>query len=209
MNRILIIGAHYDDAELGAGGVAARFVEEGKSVYKLTLTDNSTNFKQRNVEVEYLKSKNESSEACKILGVKEIDFQPERCSYLTYSTELMQRIEKVIWDYDIDTVFAHFSTDMNQDHIAAYKLSTTAARHCDNILLYQSNGYIIDNAFYPTVFFNISKYIDKKKSALSMYDNSHNRMNRLFDICIERNSVWGYANEVNYAEGFHPIKIIL
>ena len=40
MKRILIIGAHYDDAELGAGGTAAKLVAEGCQVYKVTLTDN-------------------------------------------------------------------------------------------------------------------------------------------------------------------------
>ena len=40
MKRVLIIGAHYDDTELGAGGTAAKLVDEGCQVYKVTLTDN-------------------------------------------------------------------------------------------------------------------------------------------------------------------------
>lgn len=44
--NVLIIGAHYDDAELGVGGTAAKLAIEGKTVYKLTLTDNETDFRQ-------------------------------------------------------------------------------------------------------------------------------------------------------------------
>ena len=45
MKNILIVGAHYDDSELGVGGTAAKLVGEGKNVYKLTLTNNKTDFK--------------------------------------------------------------------------------------------------------------------------------------------------------------------
>ena len=44
MENILVIGAHYDDAELGAGGTMAKLVSQGKKVYKMTLTDNETHF---------------------------------------------------------------------------------------------------------------------------------------------------------------------
>jgi LmbE family N-acetylglucosaminyl deacetylase len=57
MNNVLIIGAHFDDAELGAGGTAAKLVSEGKKVYKLTLTDNATKFTQKNINVDYDSSK--------------------------------------------------------------------------------------------------------------------------------------------------------
>ena len=52
MKNILIVGAHYDDAELGAGGTAAKLAAEGKNVYKLTLTDNVTRFSPMNMNVE-------------------------------------------------------------------------------------------------------------------------------------------------------------
>jgi LmbE family N-acetylglucosaminyl deacetylase len=210
MKNILIIGAHFDDAELGAGGTAAKLVSEGKKVYKLTLTDNVTDFKQMNIKVAYDSSVKESQEACKILGVTEIlDFIPARCSTLEYCKEIMQRVEKVIYDYNIDTVFMHFQKDMNQDHVEASRICLTASRHCDNVFAYQGNGYILDQAYYPTFFVDISNFIDKKKQALSKYGAEHNRYNRLFDANIERNHIWGYANQVEYAEGFHIIKAII
>lgn len=208
MDNILIVGAHFDDAELGVGATAAKLISQGKKVYKLTLTDNITRFEHKNITVEYEKSKKQSADACRILGIEEIDFDPVPCTYLTYSTELMQRIEKTIYEYKIDTIFMHFSSDMNQDHIAANKLCLTAARHCRNILQYQSNGYVLDNVYYPTYFVDVSEYIEKKVEALSCYGEEHNRFSRLFETSIDRCKVWGYANEVAYAEGFNVIKML-
>jgi N-acetylglucosamine malate deacetylase 1 len=209
MERILIIGAHFDDAELGAGGTAAKLAEDGKKVYKLTLTDNVTRFEQKNIKVDFESSVLQSARACRVLGVQEItDFNPVECSKLMYSKEVMQNIEKIIFKYNFDTVFIHFGTDMNQDHVESSRLCITAARHCRNILEFQSNGYILDNEFYPTYFVDISKYVEKKIEALSQYGSEHNRFDKLFQINVERNHIWGYANEVDYAEGFRIVKML-
>lgn len=208
MQNILIVGAHFDDCELGVGGTAAKLVDMGKKVYKLTLTDNVTNFSQKEIKVSYDNSKIQSHNACQILGIEEIDFEPIPCNYLEYRTDIMQRIEKVIFEYNIDTIFMHFSSDMNQDHIAANKLCITAARHCKNIIQFQSNGYVLDNVYYPTFFIDVTKYINQKIKALECYGEEHNRFNKLFDISISRCKVWGYANEVDYAEGFNVIKML-
>lgn len=210
MKNVLIIGAHYDDAELGAGGTAAKLANEGCNVYKLTLTDNVTKFSQMNINVQYETSVKESAMACKVLGVHEItEFQPIECCQLTYNTETMQKIEDIIYNYKIDTVFMHYTDDLNQDHIAASKLCITASRHCENIFLYQSNLYILPHPFAPTYFVDISDYIEQKRTALCQYTGDHNRFNSLFETNIERNRVWGYANKVQYAEGFIPLKFLL
>lgn len=208
MQNILVVGAHFDDAELGCGGTMARLAAEGKKVYKLTMTDNVTNFIQMDIHVDLDSSRVGSALACKEMGVEEItDFELLECNHLHYSTEIMQKVEKIIFDKQIDTVFMHYDSDMNQDHVAASKICLTAARHCKNIFYYQSNGYILDKSFYPTVFVDISDYCEHKRRALEHYHGDHNRFDRLFDIAIKRNEVWGYANEVRYAEGFVPVKM--
>ena len=166
MKNVLIIGAHFDDAELGAGGTAAKLVAEGKKVYKLTLTDNVTNFTQKAINVDYKSSVSDSARACKELGVVEItDFEPVPCNTLKYNKEIMQRVEKIIFDLNIDTIFFHNDRDMNQDHIEASKICLTAGRHCKNVIEFQSNGYVLDMAYYPTFFVDISDYIEQKKKS--------------------------------------------
>lgn len=210
MERILIVGAHFDDAELGVGGTAAKLAAHGKEVYKLTLTDNVTNFEAMNINVEYDSSRLQSAKACEVLGIHEItDFMPVPCTKLEYNTEIMQQVEKYILDLKIDTVFMHFKSDMNTDHVAAFRICLTAARHCKNILQYQSNGYVLENVYYPTFFVDISDFAEKKREALGCYGKEHNRFNSLFEVCMDRNRVWGYSNKVMYAEGFDVVKMVM
>ncbi len=210
MKNILVIGAHYDDAELGAAGTMAKFANEGGgTVYKLTLTDNVTDFTQMNIHVEYESSAMQSHKSCEIMGVSEItELKPVNCNHLKYSTQIMQSIEKIIFQNKIDTAIIHYDDDMNTDHIEASKICLTAARHCDNILMYQSNGYILNKAFQPNFFVDISGYIDIKRKALEQYGDEHNRFDRLFELSIERCNTWGYANKCDYAEGFKIVKML-
>ena len=67
---------------------------------------------------------------------------------------------------------------------------------------------MLDNVYYPTFFVDVTKYIDKKIESLKCYSEEHNRFNRLFETSIDRCKVWGYANEVDYAEGFNVIKML-
>lgn len=210
MENVLIVGAHFDDAELGAGGTAAKLAAEGKNVYKLTLTDNVTKFDAMNINVAYESSRMQSAKACEVLGIKEItDFAPVECSKLEYTQEIMQKVEKYIFDLNIDTIFMHFNADMNTDHVAASRICLTAGRHCKNIIQFQSNGYVLENVYYPTFFVDISDYVEKKREALACYGSEHNRFDSLFEVSIDRNRVWGYSNKVKYAEGFNIIKMLI
>lgn len=209
MSNIIVIGAHYDDAELGCGGTMARLADKGHNVYKLTLTNNETRFDQKNIQVNYESSVSQSAEACGILGVKEVDFEPVQCSHLFYDTQVMQRVEKIVYDLKIDTAFIHYNSDMNQDHVEASRISMTALRHCKNIFMYQSNGYIVDQDYYPRLFMDISETFERKKEALACYGREHDRYGRLFETVCKRNEVWGYANEAKAAEGFHVVKMYL
>lgn len=212
MKNILLVGAHYDDIELGVGGTAARLADEGKNVYKLILTDNFVRESSFNLFTAPESSLEESKKACEVLGITEIsDFTKVPNCNLMYSTELMQRVEKIILKYDIDTVFMHSEYDMNHDHIEAAKICKVAARHVKNLYIYRSNIYVTETQFIPKVFFDVSKYIEKKKKALAMYGVEHQRSmaggeNKLFENIIFQNKIWGYGIDAMYAEGFEVIK---
>jgi LmbE family N-acetylglucosaminyl deacetylase len=211
--NILVIGAHYDDAELGAGGSIAKWSKEGKKVYKLTLTDNVTNFTKKGIVVDNDSSKIESAKACEILGVKEIlniDLAP--CTELLFNKKQMQQIESFIIDNNIDTIIMHYISDIQQDHVHAATISYVAGRYCDNILMYQSNKYVLPKDFYPRYFVDITDTVELKKRALSCYGEGHNRYNSLFDMTIAQNRVEGYKTNMNekesYSESFVIMKMV-
>ncbi|MBO4251200.1 MAG: PIG-L family deacetylase [Clostridia bacterium] len=209
MKNILIIGAHYDDAELGVGGTAARFVAENKKVYKITLTNTQVKSSIMSLDIKAERAQENSRNACLCYGAVEIPFHTAPYGELTYSRTMMQELEKIINEYDIDTCFFHFKSDYNTDHLSAHRICMTAARHCNNLLMYQSNPYITSEAFYPNVFFDISDYVHLKEKALSCYDAEHNRQGNLFESNIERNRLWGYGIHTKCAEGFMAIKFSL
>ena len=214
MKKILVIGAHFDDPELGAGGSMAKWVSEGKEVYKLTLTDNVTNFTKKNIIVGSESSIKESAMACEILGVEELtDFIVSPCTELVYNKNQMQQIESFIIDNNIDTVVSHNIHDVQQDHVGASTISYVAGRYCDNILMYQSNKYIMPRDYYPRIYVDITNQIDLKQRALSCYSGAHNRYQSLFSITVQQNRVNGYQinmeNNETYAEAFVPIKYVI
>lgn len=209
IKNILALGAHFDDVELGVGGSLAKFSEEGKRIYKLTITDDSYDNKLENtLEV--------SKKSCKVLGIKQINRKEyDICNDLKFSNKTMQEIEKIIKDLNIDTLFAHYHSDINQDHKNASEISYVAGRYCRNVLFYQSNRYVLPSDFYPRFFINITKTLPLKKKALSLYakQGGHNRNNRLFEETINQNKVWGYqsspSKKPEYAESFVVHKITI
>jgi LmbE family N-acetylglucosaminyl deacetylase len=209
MKKILAVGAHFDDVELAAAGTLNYLSKKGAKVFKITLTDNVTKSKELKLNVKFDSSKKSSHNACKILGVKEIQNQMiKKCNFLYYDTVLMQYLEKIIIDNKIDTVFTHYKEDVNKDHVACHEIATTAARHCQNIMTFQSNFYVVNKAFSPNFFVDISNNVDNKIKSLNCYDSEHNRKNSLFENTIDRNRVWGMSNGVKYAEAFLPIKFL-
>lgn len=214
MEKILVIGAHYDDAELGAGGAMAKWVEEGNKVYKMTLSDNVTNFDARGIHVNYEDSVTESHKACEVLGVEEVLNIPiQKCTELEWNKKQMQAIESFVLDNKIDTILLHNIFDIQQDHVHAATISYVAGRYCKRILSYQSNKYILPMDYYPRFYVDITKTVQKKIDALNCYGTSHNRYSQLFDMTIKQNRVWGFQATMNndeaYAEAFSVIKYLL
>lgn len=214
MEKILVIGAHYDDCELGAGGAMAKWVSNGASVYKLTLTDNVTNFAYNDAFINQEQSIKESAQACAVLGVSEVlTISTASCTELTYNKKQMQEVEAFILDNHIDTVVTHYLHDIQQDHVQASIISYVAGRYCDNILMYQSNRYVLPENFYPRVFVDITDTIEQKRKALKCYTGGHDRHGNLFDITLNLNRMYGYsskkAKEETYAEAFHVQKMVI
>ena len=215
MKNILVVGAHFDDAELGCGGSMAKWVKEGKKVFKLTLTDNETDFKQRKIQVDYRSSFDDSEKACRILGIKdEHQFvDPESCGQLKYNKHKMQFAEEIIFEFKIDTLLIHYMNDLNQDHAEASKICYTAGRYCDTVLMYQSNRYILPTDFYPRVFVDITDFFELKCKALSCYRISHDRYKRLFNETGCYNMCLGYSvfteEKERYVEAFQPLKMVI
>ena len=76
IERVMVITAHPDDSEFGAGGTAAKFAREGKEVTYVIVTDGSKGSSDRTMTSERLAAirKEEQTNAAKTLGVERIEF---------------------------------------------------------------------------------------------------------------------------------------
>ncbi len=214
MKNILVVGAHFDDAELGCGGSMAKWVKEGKTVFKLTLTDNETAFSIKDIYVDADESYEDSKKACKVLGVKEqYKILGAHCGGLVYNKARMQYVESLIFSLKIDTLLIHYMNDLNQDHAEASKICQTAGRYCDTVLMYQSNRYILPTDFYPRVFVDITDTVQLKIDAVNKYRIGHDRYKRLFAEVLNYNKLLGFSvfteEKEKYVEAFQPLKMVI
>ncbi|PWU19630.1 MAG: PIG-L family deacetylase [Candidatus Rokuibacteriota bacterium] len=76
IERVLVITAHPDDSEFGAGGTVAKLVREGKQVSYCILTNGNKGSSDRSMTPERLVAirEEEQRNAARVLGVETVDF---------------------------------------------------------------------------------------------------------------------------------------
>ena len=76
IERVLVVTAHPDDSEIGAGGTTARLVREGKQVAYCIVTNGNKGSGDRTMTPERLAAirEEEQRNAARVLGVETVDF---------------------------------------------------------------------------------------------------------------------------------------
>lgn len=117
MNRLLILGAHPDDAEFHAGGLAAMYRAAGHAVRMISVTDGGAG--HHDLERGPLVARRRQEAACAgdQIGAEYITWDfPD--GELTPSLEVRRRIIQEIRTYKPDLVLAHRANDYHPDHRA-------------------------------------------------------------------------------------------
>ena len=184
--RVLAIGAHYDDIEIGCGGTIARHVSNGDEVVFLSVSHSGyksvDGIELRDAET----AKAESERAASILNVKDL-----RCLNLTtldikYDLFLINSILSVIESVEADTIYTHWINDIHQDHSNVSKATLAATKYIPRVLMYRSNIFPSTNKFRGSIYQDISNFFEIKQNALD-----------------------GQIIGVQYAEVFEPIKYLV
>ena len=120
--RILFIGPHPDDIEIGCGGFVSKLIRNNAEVYFLICTDGACGSNDVNTNYETLKEirKEEAIASSKFLGVKDIFFlnYPDGGKYEV--SELSVDIAKVIIELKPDLVVCPsplLATETHMDHL--------------------------------------------------------------------------------------------
>lgn len=165
-SKILVISAHADDAELGAGGSIAKHVELGDEVRMLLITHSA--YKDYNGETIRSRptARKESKKSSKILGIHRVDCLGYETKKVKYNVKLIEDINKYVDSYSPDVIYTHWEGDTNQDHEAIAKATFIGARNYHKILKYRSNWHSSTKTFRENFYVDISEQIEKKMDSI-------------------------------------------
>jgi LmbE family N-acetylglucosaminyl deacetylase len=194
--RVLAIGAHPDDVEIGCGGALAKHRACGDILHILTLSRGAAG---GDVNVRTA----EAQRAAALLGAK-LEFGNLRDAHITEGVETIQIIEAALRELRPTHVYTHCLEDTHQDHRAVHAASLVAARDVPNVYCYQSPSSTVE--FRPNRFVDITDYKNAKLQAIGAYKSQVDRMASLQDdVIVSTARYWGRYAGHTLAE---PMRIV-
>ncbi len=177
--RIIIFGAHPDDAEYKAGGTAAKWAKLGHHVKLVSVTNGDIGHWQMAGGTLAQRRRAESKAAAKVLGVTSevLDIHDGE---LLPTLENRKQITKLIRDWNADIVISHRPWDYHPDHRAVGQLVQDAAfmvtvpYFCPDtppltktpVFLYSSDRFQKPYLFRPDVAVAVDDIFDTKLTAI-------------------------------------------
>ena len=157
--RILAVGAHPDDVEIGAGGTLLAHRASGDLVTILTLSGGA-----RGGDAALRRS--EAEAAASIIGARLLmeDLEDTR---IREGDPTMSIIERVIGEVKPTIMYTHSINDVHQDHRNTHSAAMVAARRVPYVLCFQSPSATID--FRPSRFVSIEAAMDGKLEAIAAF----------------------------------------
>jgi LmbE family N-acetylglucosaminyl deacetylase len=154
--KVLAIGAHPDDVELGCGGVLALHRLAGDEVHILVMTEGQRGPQQFQSRVD------EQVEAASTLGAG-LHWGGFFDTMVPEGAEAVSAVEAVLEAVGADVVYTHSPEDSHQDHRRTAEAVLAAARRVPRVLHWESPTTL---RFAPTIFVDISEVLDSKLEAI-------------------------------------------
>ena len=129
--RVLAIGAHPDDVEIGCGGALAKHHADRDVLHILTLSRGAVG---GDVNIRVVEAHN----AAALVGAR-LEMANLRDTGITEGAETISIIEAAIRELNATDVYTHSLEDTHQDHRAVHAASLVAARGVPNVYCYQSS----------------------------------------------------------------------
>lgn len=178
--NILVIAAHPDDEVIGCAGTIGKHIKDGDVVYVMSFTDgvgsrnNIVNHSEKEIRNEA------AAQAAKKIGFTWVaigDFPDNRLDQVAL-LDLVKFIEETKEKIKPKIIYTHSNADLNIDHQRVHQATLTAFRPQPDELWEEIRAYEVASstewgliAFNPTLFVNITEYIEVKKAALLCYKN--------------------------------------
>lgn len=200
-SRVLFLGAHPDDIELGCGALISH-IAPAAEVMCVTLSDN-----QKNPDLPNLPEENRRSMA--VLGVPEKNvvlgtFETRR--FPEFRQEILEYMIRLNRSFRPEIVFVHTKADIHQDHATVTEEGLRAFRGTTVL------GYDVlrsSYGFFPNFLVEVNEHdVECKIAALAEYKTYSQRY--YFDPNITRATMirHGALAERPYAEGFDILRVV-
>lgn len=197
--KVLAVGAHPDDVELGCGATLLRHVATGDEVTILVLTTG-----QRG-RVEGLSRRAEQEEAARRLGVG-LRWATFQDGSVPDGPETVTVIDEALAATRAEVLYTHASRDTHQDHRATATASLAAARRLATILQYETPS---TQAFEPTIYVDVAGTVEEKLATLRSHLSQVLRQGPVDLEAIEAQARFrGFQGRVRYAEAFEPARLV-
>lgn len=195
--RVLAVGAHPDDVEIGAGGVLLAHAQAGDEVTVLTLSQGA-------VGGDKAARAAESSEAAALLGATLV-LEDLEDTHISESNPTVGIIERVIAELDPQVVYTHSVNDNHQDHRNVHRATMVAARRVPSLYCYEAPSATVD--FRPVRFVSIESQMEGKIQVIHAYASQVEIRSYLEDELVRATGrYWGRFGAARFCEPFEVIR---
>ena len=173
--RVLVIGAHPDDCDIKAGGIAALYTQKGHVVKFVSVTNGDAGHHEMGGGPLAQRRNAEAQAAAEIIGI-EYELLDIHDGELMPTLENRFQIIRTIRDFRPDLIMTHRPNDYHPDHRytsmlvqdAAYMVTVpnicalTPHLERNPVIVYLSDGFKKPNPFEPDVAIGIDAVVEKK-----------------------------------------------
>jgi len=182
MTKVLVISVHPDDETLGCGGTLVRHHEDGDEIHWLIATTTYASqwsteiIEQKTLEIEAV------SEAYHMGSVHKLQLPTVRLDTVPQS-DIIDGIRKVVEVVKPEIVYLVHDGDVHSDHHAVFRAAMSVFKAfymskwgTRRILCYETLSSTeaappqFHRVFMPTVYHNITPYIDQKIEVMGLYE---------------------------------------
>jgi LmbE family N-acetylglucosaminyl deacetylase len=230
--RVLVVSAHPDDPEFGAGGSVARMAKDGAKVTYVIVTDGSQGGEdptQKDSELTAIRQR-EQRAAARVLGVKKVEFLGYKDGHVAPNLKLRRDIVRMIRKHKPELVITHLPGRVldapmggsHPDHLAVGE-ATMAAVYPDSrnprafrsLLKEGLEAHAVKEVWIPywtlgDYYVDISKTLDLKLKALHEHKSQVAQPGREWKfepLLRKRHREVGKRGGYRYAESFKRITV--
>lgn len=206
--KIVAVGAHLDDIELGCGATLAKYAAGGSEVLMICLTHSAYVNHDGTVLRTEQQAIEEGQAAAEALGAK-LDLLDFSTKDLPYDSTTVEALDSRFVAFGPALIFTMWPHDTHQAHRATAMATISAARRHNSILMYEpifpaARSY---TPFRPQIYVDVGDYHLVKEESLRAHTSQWEKYgDQWLDGVRARSRLRGYEMEREHAEAFEVVR---